>query len=69
MILFKFKYFISDLDNQYEEYYKAIKDAEDNYKECDAKKCGCYEYVIKQDLKIFKQNGIDEEIINESATR
>ncbi|KAK0158537.1 hypothetical protein PV328_009528 [Microctonus aethiopoides] len=60
---------LKDLDNKYEEYYKAIKDAEDNYKECDAKKCGCYENVIKQDLKIFKQNGINEELINESATR
>ncbi|CAG5097649.1 Similar to CPIJ013394: O-glucosyltransferase rumi homolog (Culex quinquefasciatus) [Cotesia congregata] len=60
---------LSDLDNNYKDYYDLITRAEDDYKECEAKKCGCFTDVISQDLEPFKSDGISKKLIDYSLSR
>ncbi|KAH0553860.1 hypothetical protein KQX54_005193 [Cotesia glomerata] len=60
---------LSDLDNNYKDFYDLITRAEDDYKECDAKKCGCFTDVISQDLEPFKSDGISKKLIDYSLSR
>ncbi|XP_057328278.1 O-glucosyltransferase rumi homolog [Microplitis mediator] len=58
-----------DLNNDYKDYYAAITQAEDDYQECKAKKCGCFTDVIEQDLKSFKSDRISKKLIDYSLSR
>ncbi|KAF7996854.1 hypothetical protein HCN44_002500 [Aphidius gifuensis] len=60
---------IKDIDNKYKKFYEAINNAEDNYQECELKKCGCFKNVINNDLKTFKKDGISEKLIEQSRQR
>lgn len=59
----------SDLDKNYKDYYDLIARAEDDYKECEAKKCGCFTDVISEDLEPFKSEGISKKLIDYSLSR
>lgn len=59
----------TDLNNDYKDYYAAIKQAEDDYQECKAKKCGCFTDVIEQNLKPFKSDRINKKLIDYSLSR
>ncbi|XP_012228457.2 O-glucosyltransferase rumi homolog [Linepithema humile] len=56
-------------NERYQKYLTAIKDAEENYKECNNTKHECFKDVIIRDLKPFKKKGISEELIEAAKTR
>ncbi|XP_075222142.1 O-glucosyltransferase rumi homolog [Lycorma delicatula] len=46
-----------------------ITNAEANYKPVRSKNCSCYAFVVKEDLKIFKENGISKAMINDAKLK
>ncbi|CAH0557986.1 unnamed protein product [Brassicogethes aeneus] len=52
--------YAKDVNMKFKKYYSLIEEAKEGYKPCNATKCGCYTNVIKNDLTVFKKNGISE---------
>ncbi|XP_060517910.1 O-glucosyltransferase rumi homolog [Cylas formicarius] len=48
----------------YMKYLTLIEEAKRNYKPCNHNKCNCHGPVIAQDLKVFKERGISEKLID-----
>ncbi|XP_076661548.1 O-glucosyltransferase rumi homolog isoform X2 [Halictus rubicundus] len=54
---------------EYSKYYYAIEEAKKNYRPCNNKNNGCYKNIIKQDLKPFKEKGINKDLISAAKNR
>ncbi|OAD58998.1 O-glucosyltransferase rumi like protein, partial [Eufriesea mexicana] len=57
------------LNNKYSKYYNEIEEAEKSYKICNNTYNGCFKEVIKNDLKPFKEKGINKNLIDNAKVR
>lgn len=53
-----------EANTKYIKYLKLIDQARRNYKPCNENRCNCHAGVMSHDLKIFKERGISEKLIN-----
>ncbi|KYN02298.1 PREDICTED: O-glucosyltransferase rumi homolog [Cyphomyrmex costatus] len=61
--------YTKEINERYKKYLEAIKNAEQNYKECNNTKHECYKDAIVRDLRPFKKKGISKEMIEAAKTR
>ncbi|XP_006610009.1 O-glucosyltransferase rumi homolog isoform X2 [Apis dorsata] len=57
------------LNKQYSKYYKAIEEAEKHYRICNNINNSCFKDVIINDLKPFKEKGINKDLIDTAKIR
>ncbi|KAL1514356.1 hypothetical protein ABEB36_003625 [Hypothenemus hampei] len=58
-----------EANTKYLQYFNLIYDAKRNYKVCNMNRCNCHTPVLLQDLKIFKEKGISENLIQNVKTK